>query len=87
VWHWAKRLAQFSAQPATMACSKWLGAANATSYVSRGCLRTSSSATASRAISVLVFGMATPVLLVEEWRSGFSGIFEIVAAGKPGVVG
>jgi hypothetical protein len=30
------------------------------------------------------FGMATPVLSVEEGRSGFSGIFEIVAAGKAG---
>jgi hypothetical protein len=33
------------------------------------------------------FGMATPVLSVEEGRSGFSGIFEIVAAAKAGVVG
>jgi hypothetical protein len=34
-----------------------------------------------------VFGMTTPVLSVGEERGGFTGIFEIVAAGKPGVVG
>jgi hypothetical protein len=34
-----------------------------------------------------LFGIATPVLSVEEGSGGFSGIFEIVAADKAGVVG
>jgi hypothetical protein len=35
----------------------------------------------------LLFGMAIPVLSVEEGRCSFSGIFEIVTADKAAVVG
>jgi hypothetical protein len=52
--------------------------------VSQGCYRTSSSATASYSIGGLAFGLATPVLSVEEGSKGFSDIFEIVAGDEAG---